>query len=138
MRWRVYYPFRENRLAVSYRLLGDPPGEDLHRGQEQYRREEHQPHRGCPGGDPDEGDVGAKLRDRQGVHGDGVEEVRPVEEYLLVGRRVWHMDLSNDGSKLLTTNGVSGDVSVIDVDKMKVIKSIKVGRYPWGVKVLPE
>jgi YVTN family beta-propeller protein len=35
-----------------------------------------------------------------------------------------------DQKRLLTTNGVSGDVSVIDVDSLKVTKSIKVGRYP--------
>jgi PQQ-dependent catabolism-associated beta-propeller protein len=61
-----------------------------------------------------------------------------VVDYLLVGRRVWHMDFSSDQSLLLTTNGISGDVSVVDIGKMKVVKSIKVGRYPWGVAVLPE
>ena len=29
----------------------------------------------------------------------------------------------------------SADVLVIDVDTLKVTKSIKVGRYPWGVAV---
>lgn len=58
-----------------------------------------------------------------------------IDKYLLVGRRVWQLALNEDQSQLLTTNGVSGDVSVIDVNKMKVIKSIKVGRYPWGVVV---
>ena len=53
-----------------------------------------------------------------------------VLDYLLVGRRVWHMAFNPDESLLLTTNGVSGDVSVIDVAKLKVTKSIKVGRYP--------
>jgi YVTN family beta-propeller protein len=28
-------------------------------------------------------------------------------------------------------------VSVIDVDSLKVTKSVKVGRYPWGVVVTP-
>jgi YVTN family beta-propeller protein len=28
-------------------------------------------------------------------------------------------------------------VSVIDVASLKVIKSVKVGRYPWGVVVTP-
>jgi len=60
-----------------------------------------------------------------------------VKDYLLVGRRVWHMTFNEDESQLYTTNGVSGDVSVVDVDKMKVIKSVKVGRYPWGVVVKP-
>ena len=31
----------------------------------------------------------------------------------------------------------SGDVSVIDVDSLKVEKSIPVGRYPWGLAVVP-
>jgi PQQ-dependent catabolism-associated beta-propeller protein len=60
-----------------------------------------------------------------------------VLDYLLVGKRVWHMAFNPDESLLLTTNGVSGDVSVIDVAKLKVTKSIKVGRYPWGVVVTP-
>ena len=58
-----------------------------------------------------------------------------VKDYLLVGRRVWQLDLSPDQKRLYATNGVSGDVSVIDVDSLKVIKSIKTGRYPWGVAV---
>ena len=58
-----------------------------------------------------------------------------IEEYLLVGRRVWQLAFNQDQSKLLTTNGVSGDVSVIDIAKRKVTHSIKVGRYPWGVVV---
>jgi len=54
-----------------------------------------------------------------------------------VGSRVWQLDLDKDEKHLYTTNGVSGDVSVIDVEDMKVIKSIKVGRYPWGVVIDP-
>jgi len=60
-----------------------------------------------------------------------------VEDYILVGRRVWHMTFHEDQGLLLATNGISGDVSVIDVNKMKAIKTIKVGRYPWGVVVKP-
>lgn len=60
-----------------------------------------------------------------------------VLDYLLVGRRVWHMALTPDQTRLVTTNGISGDVSVIDVDKLKVLKSIKVGRFPWGVDIRP-
>jgi YVTN family beta-propeller protein len=60
-----------------------------------------------------------------------------VLDYLLVGSRVWQLDLDKDEKHLYTTNGVSGDVSVIDVEDLKVIKSIKVGRYPWGVVIDP-
>ncbi len=55
-----------------------------------------------------------------------------VEDYILVGRRVWHMAFNRDKSLLFTTNGISGDVTVVDVEKRKAIKTIKVGRYPWG------
>lgn len=60
-----------------------------------------------------------------------------VEDYLLVGPRVWNLEFSPDQKRLFTTNGVSGDVSVIDLEKQRVIKSIKVGRLPWGVVVRP-
>ena len=62
---------------------------------------------------------------------------RKVEKYLLVGQRVWNLGFTPDEKLLFTTNGTSNDVSVIDVASMKVTKSIKVGRYPWGVVVAP-
>jgi len=42
------------------------------------------------------------------------------------------MAFSPDYKYLFTTNGVSGDVSVIDLKKQEAIKAIKVGRFPWG------
>ena len=64
-------------------------------------------------------------------------ETYEVEDYILVGRRVWHMAFNRDRSLLFTTNGVSGDVTVVDVAKRKALKSIKVGRYPWGAAWRP-
>ena len=58
-----------------------------------------------------------------------------VEDYLLVGQRVWQLAFSPDESRLYTTNGVSNDISVIDVPAGKVIKSVRVGGLPWGVAV---
>src|SRR6516165_2630372 len=55
-----------------------------------------------------------------------------VQKYLLVGQRVWHMAFTPDEKYLLTTNGVSNDVSIIDVANLKVIKTIQVGELPWG------
>jgi PQQ-dependent catabolism-associated beta-propeller protein len=60
-----------------------------------------------------------------------------VEKYLLVGQRVWQLALTPDEKLLISTNGVSSDISIIDVDAEKVLKSIKVGGYPWGVVVGP-
>ncbi len=64
-------------------------------------------------------------------------ETYEVEDYILVGRRVWHMAFSPDKSLLFTTNGVSGDVTVIDVARREAIKTIKVGRFPWGAALRP-
>ena len=58
-----------------------------------------------------------------------------VEDYLLVGQRVWHLAFSPNEKFLYTTNGVSNDISVIDVDAEKVVKSVAVGAMPWGVAV---
>lgn len=60
-----------------------------------------------------------------------------VLDYLLVGQRVWHLALNADESRLYTTNGVSGDVTVIEIDDLEAIRSIPVGRFPWGVIVEP-
>jgi YVTN family beta-propeller protein len=58
-----------------------------------------------------------------------------VEEYLLVGQRVWQLALSPDEQFLYATNGISNDISVIDVEELEVVKSVPVGREPWGVAV---
>jgi YVTN family beta-propeller protein len=52
-----------------------------------------------------------------------------------VGQRVWGVALSPNEKRAYTTNGVSNDVSVIDVAAQKVVKSVPVGRLPWGVAV---
>ena len=64
-------------------------------------------------------------------------ETYAVEDYILVGRRVWHMAFNADKTQLFTTNGVSGDVTVIDVATREPVKSIKVGRFPWGAALRP-
>lgn len=60
-----------------------------------------------------------------------------IEKYLLVGQRVWQLGFSPDEKYIFSTNGVSNDISVIDVAKLKVIKSIRTGRFPWGVVARP-
>jgi PQQ-dependent catabolism-associated beta-propeller protein len=56
-----------------------------------------------------------------------------AKRYLLVGQRVWSLAFNPDETRLYTTNGVSNDISVIDVDAQKVVKSVPMGRLPWGV-----
>lgn len=64
-------------------------------------------------------------------------ETFEVEKYILVGRRVWHMEMTPDEKLIFTTNGVSGDVTAIDVERLQAVKSIKVGRFPWGAAYRP-
>ena len=56
---------------------------------------------------------------------------------LLVGQRVWNLALSTDGTRIFTTNGVSNDLSMIDIQAMRVLRSVPVGQAPWGVVVKP-
>ena len=60
-----------------------------------------------------------------------------VLDYILVGRRVWHLEFTPGEDQVLTTNGVSGDVTMIDVASRKAVKTIKVGRFPWGAAIRP-
>jgi YVTN family beta-propeller protein len=60
-----------------------------------------------------------------------------VEKFLLVGQRVWNLAFSPDQKRLYTTNGMSNDISIIDLESHKVTKSIGVGRYPWGIVSKP-
>jgi YVTN family beta-propeller protein len=59
-------------------------------------------------------------------------------KYLLMGQRVRQMAFTPDQKHLLTTNGLSNNISVIDVADLDVIKSIQIGREPWGVVVSPK
>ncbi|MFO1046969.1 MAG: hypothetical protein U1E52_03605 [Geminicoccaceae bacterium] len=88
----------------------------------------------------------AVARRHQGVRGAGPgqpgggdrhRDLRRSRNTSLVGRRVWHLDLTPDGSTLLTTNGLTNDVSVIDVASLEVVRSTPVGRMPWGVASPP-
>ena len=48
---------------------------------------------------------------------------------------MWHLALTPEEDQLFTTNGVSGDVTAIDVAKLRATRTIKVGRFPWGIAV---
>jgi YVTN family beta-propeller protein len=50
-----------------------------------------------------------------------------------VGKRVWGIALSRDGSQLYTCNGIDSTVSVVDTAARKEIAKIPVGGLPWGV-----
>ncbi|MEQ9638708.1 MAG: beta-propeller fold lactonase family protein [Alphaproteobacteria bacterium] len=60
---------------------------------------------------------------------------REIEAYVLVGKRAWNATLSRDNTRLYVANGLSDDITVIDMAKRKAITSIRVGRVPHTVLI---
>jgi YVTN family beta-propeller protein len=60
-----------------------------------------------------------------------------VLNYILVGQRPWHGEFSPDYKKYYVANGLTNDLTVIDVDTLIAEKSVPVGRLPWGVAIMP-
>jgi PQQ-dependent catabolism-associated beta-propeller protein len=58
-----------------------------------------------------------------------------VLEYVLVGKRAWSVDLSGDETLAYVANGLSDDITVIDMASMKPLQSIPVGRVPHSVLI---
>jgi len=56
---------------------------------------------------------------------------------IAVGRRPWGIAISPDGRTLYTADGLSDQMSVIDVRSRRVRATVKVGHQPWGVAVAP-
>jgi YVTN family beta-propeller protein len=57
-----------------------------------------------------------------------------VLDSVKVGRRPSGI-VNRDGSRLYTANGVSDDVSVVNVAELREVARIPVGRGPWGVAI---
>ena len=55
---------------------------------------------------------------------------------MLVGKRPWNVTLDAAEARLLVVNGLSDDLTVIDVATAKALKTIAVGRVPYGAVVV--
>ena len=64
-------------------------------------------------------------------------ETYAVKDYILVGQRPWHLELSPDHDKVYVANGLTNDMTVIDVESLKAEKSVPVGRLPRGIAIVP-
>ena len=64
-------------------------------------------------------------------------ETYEVEKYVLVGQRVWQLAFTPDQKTIISTNGVSNDITFIDVASDEPVQSVTVGQLPWGVVVSP-
>jgi PQQ-dependent catabolism-associated beta-propeller protein len=61
---------------------------------------------------------------------------RQVTDLVLVGKRAWNVALDKAEKRLFVVNGLSDDITVVDVAGAKALKSIPVGRVPYGVVVV--
>ena len=58
-----------------------------------------------------------------------------IEGYTLVGSRAWEARLSPDEKLLYVVNGLSDDVSIVDLETRKNIRTISAGRIPYTVVI---
>ena len=61
---------------------------------------------------------------------------RQVTDLVLVGKRAWNVALDQAEARLWVVNGLSDDVTVVDVASAKALKSIAVGRVPYMALVV--
>ena len=61
---------------------------------------------------------------------------RKVTNLVLVGKRAWNVTLDKAEARLYVVNGLSDDVTVVDVAAAKPLKSIPVGRVPYGLVIV--
>ena len=61
---------------------------------------------------------------------------RKVSDLVLVGKRAWSVALNKAETQLFVVNGLSDDMTIVDVGAAKALKTIKVGRVPHTVVVV--
>jgi YVTN family beta-propeller protein len=55
--------------------------------------------------------------------------------YVLVGRRAWSVALTRDEQTAVVANGLSDDITLVDMESYRPIRSIPVGRVPHTVVI---
>jgi PQQ-dependent catabolism-associated beta-propeller protein len=73
--------------------------------------------------------------------GNLVAEVEPrslsIIRSFAVGQRAWQIALSPDDRRLYSANGLSGDISIVDLATNRVSGTVQLGGKPWGIAVAP-
>jgi YVTN family beta-propeller protein len=59
-----------------------------------------------------------------------------IGPYYAAGFRDWNLALSPDESRIYTANGLSGDMSIIDLATGRT-RTVKLGGRPWGAVAAP-
>jgi len=63
-------------------------------------------------------------------------ESREIVKYILVGHRPWGLGLTPDEKRLFVLNGLSDDVTIIDLEKNRPVKSSRTGLVPNSVEII--
>jgi PQQ-dependent catabolism-associated beta-propeller protein len=58
-----------------------------------------------------------------------------VLQFVLTGRRPWSVDLSSDEKIAIAANGLSDDITIIDMTTMQPVQSLPIGRIPHTVVI---
>lgn len=58
-----------------------------------------------------------------------------VLQYVLVGSRAWDVALTADEKTAFVANGLSDDITVVDMTSMRPVQSLPVGRTPHSIRV---
>ena len=61
---------------------------------------------------------------------------REVLKYILVGHRPWGLGLTPDGKRLFVLNGLSDDVTIIDVEDKRPVRTSRTGLVPHAVEII--
>jgi len=62
---------------------------------------------------------------------------RKIIKYIIVGKRPWGLALTPDGERLFVLNGLSDDVTIIDVAAKRPVRTSRTGLVPHSVEILP-
>ena len=81
--------------------------------------------------------TGPDVADEEVVGLTAAYEIRAASLSMQRDLRTLVLAFTPDERFIISTNGNSNDVSVIDVAAEEVIKSVPVGQQPWGVVVAP-
>ncbi|MBV8702622.1 MAG: hypothetical protein JO118_02835 [Acetobacteraceae bacterium] len=60
---------------------------------------------------------------------------KKVRDYVLLDSRVWGVALSPDEKTLYVANGLSDDLSIVDMRSRQSVRTVPVGRVPHTVIV---
>ncbi|MEO5770884.1 MAG: hypothetical protein ABIQ29_02320, partial [Burkholderiaceae bacterium] len=61
---------------------------------------------------------------------------RKMTHLVLAGKRAWNVALDKAEARLYVVNGLSDDMTVIDVVAAKALKTVPVGRVPYQAVVI--